>query len=144
MLIFVSFAVFILKRLKERMLHAFVGIQDIKIFLPLVMVIMSLNVKDVEVLSVFIPLRISSIQNINFQQKKVACAQIFILRVLLCQLLVFMMVKYWSMISETNIKNQFTVPMLELLNTLIPFGKLHGILTCLKISTSIPLVLMEE
>jgi hypothetical protein len=73
MLIFVSFAVFILKKPKERMLHAFAGIQDIKIFLLLVMVIMNLNVKDVEEQFVFTQLRISNILNINSQQKKVAC-----------------------------------------------------------------------
>jgi len=74
MLISVSFVVFILKKLKERMLLAFAGIQDTKIFLPLVMVIMNLNVKDVVEQSVFIPLRISNIQSINFLQKKVVCA----------------------------------------------------------------------
>jgi len=73
MLIFVSFAVFIQKKPKERMLHVFAGIQDIKIFLLLVMVITNLNVKDVEVQFVFTQLRISNILNINSQQKKVAC-----------------------------------------------------------------------
>lgn len=72
-LTFVSFVVSILKKLKERMLPVSVGIQDIKISLLSVMVIMNSNVKEEVELFVFILLRISSIQNINSQLKKDVC-----------------------------------------------------------------------
>lgn len=72
-LIFVSYVESITKKPKERMLLAFVGIQDTKIFSLLVMVTITSNVKEEVVLFVFILLRTLNGQNICSLVKKVLC-----------------------------------------------------------------------
>lgn len=141
---FVSSAVSTPKRQNERMSPASAGIPDTRIYSQLAMATTTSNGSEEVVPSVSTRSRTSSGQSITFQQKRESCRSIFIRKVRLYYVLVFMMARFLCMTYGINTRSPFTVRMLERRNILIQFGRLPGIQTCPRISTFTRFLQMGE
>lgn len=137
------FGVSLMKNNVKKMLHLFVGILDILIFLLLVSVHM-ISLDKEWVLFVFILSKIQLTLNIVTQQKLVSWVLISTLLVLVFSLSVFMTEQFWYMISEINIKNLFIILLSEPKNIPTLFGKSDGTLISLRNIISIPFLVMVE